>query len=100
MSWHRLWDPQFLAIHMIATGAVNYAEHTMLIVLVEVARVEEVGSSEVGSSGKVCLSEKVMLVLLAVEAVASMRTLGSCHQGGFSVVPSRLVLSRCNVIKV
>jgi hypothetical protein len=36
-----------------------------LIVLVEVARVEEVGSS-----GNVSLSEKVVLVLLAVEASA------------------------------
>jgi hypothetical protein len=35
-----------------------------LIVLVEVARVEEVGSSEIGSSGK------LVLVLLAVEAGA------------------------------
>ncbi len=51
-----------------------------LIVLVEVARVEEdeedekveeeVGSSEVGSSWKASLSEKVVLVLLAVEAGA------------------------------
>jgi len=31
---------------------------------------EEVGSSEVGSSGKVSLSEKVVLVLLAVKAGA------------------------------
>jgi hypothetical protein len=41
-----------------------------LIVLVEAARVEEVGSSEVGSSGKVSLLEKVVLVLLTVEAGA------------------------------
>jgi len=37
-------------------------------VLIEVTHVEEVGSLEVGSSGKVSLSEKVVLVLLAVEA--------------------------------
>ena len=35
-----------------------------------------------------------MLVLLAVEQVASRRVLGSCHQSGFLVVPSRRVLSR------
>ena len=78
-----------------------------MIVLVEVTRVE-VGPSEVGSSWKVSLSEKVMLVLLAVEAAAveegsgflpSRRVLSraikagsrSCHQGGFSVVPSKRV---------
>jgi hypothetical protein len=38
-----------------------------LIVLVEVARVEEVGSS-----GDVSSSEKVVLVLLAVEASAAI----------------------------
>ena len=54
--------------------------------LVDVARVEEVGSSEAESSGKVSLSEKVVLVLLAVEA-------GAVKQGsGF--LPSRRVLSR------
>jgi len=47
---------------------------------------EEVGSSEVGSSGKVSLSEKVVLVLLAVEA-------GAVKEGsGF--LPSRRVLGR------
>ena len=44
---------------------------------------EEVGSSEVGSSGKVSLSEKVVLVLLAVEAVAVKE--------GCVFLPSRLV---------
>ena len=38
--------------------------------LVDVARVSEVGLSEVGSPGKVSLSEKVVVVLLAVEAGA------------------------------
>ena len=66
-----------------------------LIVLVEVTRVEEVGSPEVGSWGKVSLSEKVVLVLLAVEAGAVKRPFwvlainvgsrschhGVCHQG-------------------
>jgi hypothetical protein len=43
-----------------------------MIVLVEVARVEKVGSLEkVGSSGKVSLLEKVVLVLLAVETCSS-----------------------------
>ena len=64
--------------------------------LVEVARdddddddEEEEGSSEVGSSGEASLSEKVVLVLLAVEAGAVKEgALGSCHQGEFSVVPS------------
>ena len=48
---------------------------------------EEVGSSEINSSGKVGLSETVVLVLLAVELGAiSEGALRSCHQGGFSVV--------------
>jgi hypothetical protein len=65
-------------------------------VLVEVARAEEVGSSEVGSSGKVGLSEMVVLVLLAFRAVAFKEGSGflkgvkgsrlchhgMCHQGG------------------
>jgi hypothetical protein len=52
-----------------------------LIVLVVVARVEEVGSS-----GKVSLSEKVVPVLLTVEA-------GALKEGsGF--LPSRWVLGR------
>jgi hypothetical protein len=47
---------------------------------------EEIGSSEVGSSGNVSLSEKIVLVLLAVEA-------GVIKEGsGF--LPSRWVLSR------
>ena len=50
--------------------------------LVEVARVE------VGSSGKVSLSEQVVLVLLAVEAGAVK------EDSGFSVVPARGVPSR------
>ena len=49
-----------------------------MIVLVEVARVAE---EEVDSSGKVCLSEKVVLVLLAVDA-------GAVKEGfRFSAVP-------------
>jgi len=55
--------------------------------LVEIARVEEVGSS-----GNVSSSEKVVLVLLAVECRhRGLRVLGSCHRGGFSVVLSRCV---------
>jgi len=66
-----------------------------LIVLVEVARVveeeeeeekEEIGSSEVGLSGKASLSEKVVLVLLTVEV-------GAVKEGsGFR--PSRRVFGR------
>ncbi len=55
----------------------------------EVARVEEeeeVGSLEVGSSGKVSLSEKVVLLLLAVEAGAVKECSG--------FLPSRRVLGR------
>ena len=82
---------------------------TRLIVLVGVALVEEVGSS-----GKVSLSEKVVLVLLAVEVgavkegswflllwrvpsyVISVLYQGVCHrggccQGGFGILPSRHV---------
>ena len=55
---------------------------------------EEVGSSEVGSSGKASLSEKVVLVLLAVEAGAVKDGSGFLPSGGFSVVPSRRVPSR------
>jgi len=54
-------------------------------VLVEVARVED-GSSEVGSSGKVSLLEKVVLLLLAVEA-------GAVKEGS-RFLPSRRVLGR------
>ena len=61
---------------------------------------EEVGSSELGSSGKVSLSEKVVLVLLAIEGCAVKEGSGSCHQGGFSVVTSRRVLSRACAINV
>ena len=50
----------------------------------EVARVEEGSSSEVGSSGKVRLSEKVVLVLIAIEAGAV--------KGGSGFLPSRPVL--------
>jgi hypothetical protein len=46
--------------------------------------VEEVGSSEVGSSGKVRLSEKVVLVLIAIEA--------GPVKGGSGFLPSRPVL--------
>ena len=98
---------------------LGFSFSSRLIVLVEVAREgeevsssevgssevgssevgsSEVGSSEVGSSGKVSLSEKVVLVLLAIEAGAikegsgflpPSRALGravkassgSCHQG-------------------
>jgi hypothetical protein len=60
---------------------------------VEVARVEDVG-----------WSGKVVLVLLAIEAGAVKRVLGSSNQGGFSVVlsrcvPSRWVLSMVGAIK-
>src|SRR6266480_1877232 len=49
---------------------------------VEVARMEEAGSLEdVGSSGNVSLSEKVVLVLLAVEAGAVKASSRSFHQG-------------------
>jgi len=46
---------------------------------------------EVGSSGKVSL--KVMRFSPS-RRMPSRRTLGSCHQGKFSVVPSRRVPSR------
>jgi hypothetical protein len=65
--------------------------------------VEEVGSSEVGSSGKVRLSEKVVLVLIAIEAgavkggfwILAIKA-GSrlCHQGGCCRVGFWVVLSR------
>ena len=54
--------------------------------LVEVARVDQVGSSEVGSSGKVSVLEKVVLLLLAVEA-------GAVKEGS-RFLPSRRVLGR------
>jgi len=59
----------------------------------EVVEVEEqeIGSSQVGSSGKVSLSEKAVLVLLAGEQMPSRRALGSCQQGGFPVALSRHV---------
>ncbi len=47
---------------------------------------EEVGSSELGSSGKVSLSEKVVLVLLAIE--------GCAVKEGSGFLPSRRVLGR------
>ena len=47
---------------------------------------EEVGTSEVGSSGKVSLSEKVVLVPLAIEAVTVKE--------GCGFLPSRLVSPR------
>jgi hypothetical protein len=65
--------------------------------------VEEVGSSEVGSSGKVRLSEKVVLVLIAIEAgavkggfwILAIKTGSrSCHQGGCCRVGFWVVLSR------
>ena len=69
---------------------------------------EEVGSSEAGSSGKVSLSEKVVLVLLALKAGAvkegcgflpSSRVLGraitaGAGQAGLGILPSRQVSSR------
>ena len=64
----------------------GFSFSSRLIVLAEVAREEEVGSSDVGSSGKINLSEKVVLVLLVVKA-------GDIKEGsGF--LPSRQVLGR------
>ena len=51
---------------------------------------EEVRSSEVGSSRKASLSEKVVIVLLAV---AVKEGSGFLPSSGFSVVPSRCVPS-------
>ena len=48
--------------------SLGFSFSSCLIVLAGVARVEEVGLSQVGSSGKLSLSEKAVLVLLAVEA--------------------------------
>ena len=72
--------------------------------LIEVARVAEVGSSEAGSSGEVSLLEKVVLVLLAVEAGAikeGSRFLLSTRILGRAItrvllrrMPSRRLLSR------
>lgn len=61
----------------------------LLVVVVKVGSVEKVDSS-----GKVSLLEKVVLLILAVKVGMSRRFLGSGHQGGFSVVPSRWVLLR------
>jgi hypothetical protein len=58
-------------------------------VLVEVARVEEVG-----------LLGMVVLALLAIEVGAVKRVLGSCNQGGFSVVSSKLCAIKPCIIKV
>ena len=55
----------------------------MVVAVVEEEE-EEVGSSEVGSVGKVSLSKKVVLVLLAVEA-------GAVKEGSW-FLPSRWVL--------
>ena len=85
----------------------SFSSH--LVVLVEVARVEEEGSS-----GKVSLSEKVVLVLLAIEAAAVKegsgllplrrvlgRAIKACaikacmsRQSGFGILSSRRVSSR------
>ena len=73
--------------HLLSCLGLSFSSR--LIVLAEVARVEEeeVGSSEVASSGKASLSEKVVLVLLAVEA-------GAVKEGsGF--LPSRRVSRSC-----
>jgi hypothetical protein len=47
-------------------------------VFVEVARVEEVGSSEVGSSGKVSLSQKVVQVFSPLRQLPSRRLVLGC----------------------
>jgi hypothetical protein len=86
-----------------------------MIVLVEVVRAEEAGSSEeVGSSGKVGLSEKAALMrrdrchqgeflILTIKAGTQSRHQAVCHQsmchqavcsqGGFGILPSRRVSS-------
>ena len=81
---------------------LGFSFSSRLIVLVEAARVEEVseevsgvseeeeeevGSSEVGSSGKVSLSETVVLVLLTVEA-------GAVKKGSGFLPSRRRVLGR------
>ena len=68
----------------------------VVVVVVVVAYVEEVGLLEVGSEvyslGKASVSEKVVLVLLAVEAGAVKERSGFLpSRAGFSVVPSRRV---------
>src|SRR5262249_21199591 len=63
---------------------LGFSFSSRLIMLVEIASVWEVISSEVGSSGKLSLSEKVVLVLLAVEAGASKE--------GSGFLPSKRVL--------
>ena len=87
-------------------------------VVVVVVVVVVVGSSEVGSSGKARLSEKVVLVLLCCRGRCRQGRLwvpaikvgsrschqcvchqcvyyqGVCHQGGFGILPSRQVRVR------
>jgi len=108
----RLLSPARIAVHELLLLS------SRLIVLVEVARVEEeVGTSGVGSSGKVSLLEKVVLVLLDVEAgiikegsafLSSRRILGRLYgvcrqgwrrQGEFGILPSRPVRVRVRVLE-
>ena len=82
----------------------------VVVVVVVVAYVEEVGLLEVGSEvyslGKASVSEKVVLVLLAVEAGAVKEGSSgsqSCHQGvcghgEFGILPS--TRARARVLQV